>query len=102
MNPLRSKLHLLIDEIVDAIEATATTSEWVDQTNSPLGRRRHLLLARTGILKHSREKGHVWIRLKDIETYLVKNTVIKVDEKADEAREVARILATMGRKNSAA
>ena len=96
---LRMKLHSLIDQIVDAIEATAAP-EWVDQTNSPLGRRRHLELARTGVLKSTKDAGKVRIRRSDIEAYLLRKTVIRVDEKADLDREAARVLATMGRKAS--
>jgi hypothetical protein len=101
MNPLRLKLHSLIDEIVDAIEQTAAP-EYVDQKSSPLGRRRHLELARKGVLKSTKEAGKVLIRRVDIERYLERKSRIVVDEKADEDREVAKVLAAMGRKNTAA
>lgn len=99
MTDLRLKLHTLIDQIVDAIEATAAP-DWVDQTNSPLGRRRHLELARTGVLKSTKDAGKVRIRRADIDAYLLKKSVIRVDEKADESREIARVLSTMGRKSA--
>ena len=101
MNPLRHKLHALIDELVDAIEAVSVP-DWVDQKTSPLGRRRHLTLARTGVLKSTKDAGRVLIRRVDIERYLERNSRIVVDVKADEDREVARVLAAIGRKNSAA
>jgi len=101
MNPLRAKLHELIDELLDAVERS-TPSEWVDQKSSPLGRRRHLTLARTGVLKSTKDAGRVLIRRVDIERYLEKNSRIVVDVKADEDREVARVLAAIGRKNTAA
>ncbi len=96
---LRLKLHSLIDQIVDAIEATAAP-EWVDQANSPLGRRRHLELARTGVLKSTKDAGKVRIRRADIDAYLLQKTVIKVDPKADEDREIARVIAAMARKSA--
>ncbi len=98
-NPLRIKLHSLIDEIVDALESTAAP-EWIDQKSSPLGRRRHLELARSGVLKSTKDAGRVLIRRTDIDRYLEKKTVIRVDEKADEAREIARVLAKLGRKSA--
>jgi excisionase family DNA binding protein len=100
MTDLRRKLHAFLDELVDAIEATAPKSEWVDQKESPLGRQRHTALVRQGVLKATRDGRRVLVRRADIDAYLEKNTVIKVDEKADEDREVARILATMSRKSA--
>jgi hypothetical protein len=100
-NPLRDKLHRLIDEIVDALEAVAAP-EWYDQTNSPLGRDRHLRLARSGTLKSSKEKGHIWIRRADIDAYLLKHTVVRVDPAAAEADELARVKALLEKKHRAA
>jgi excisionase family DNA binding protein len=96
---LRHKLHSLIDEIVDAIEGSATT-EWVDAKTSPLGRERHNRLVREGKLRGTKDGRRVLVRRADIDAYLEKNRVIRVDEKADIDREAARILATMQRKAS--
>ena len=97
---LRQRLHTLIDEIVNAIESTATGAEWVDQETSPLGRARHCSLVRSGALPGKKDGRRVLVRRVDIERYLEKKTVIRVDEKADEDREAARILATMNRKSA--
>lgn len=101
MNPLRQKLHTLIDEIVDAIEST-TASEWVDQKVSPLGRRRHLDLARRGVLRSTKDAGRVLIRRADIEAYLLKKAVVRVDPAAAEADELARVKALLEKKHRAA
>jgi hypothetical protein len=100
MTDVRQELHALIDKLIDAIESTSSMSEWVDQKTSPLGRRRHLELARRGTLRSSKDAGRVLIRRADIEAYLAKKAVIRVDESADEEREAARIIATMQRKSA--
>lgn len=97
---LRQKLHTLVDEIVNAIESQTTASEWVDQKSSPLGRRRHCELVRSGKLPGKKDGGRVLVRRAHLEAYLEKKTVIRVDEKADEDREAARILAAMSRKSA--
>ncbi len=100
MTELRHKLHRLIDEIVDALEASTPASEWVDQKTSPLGRERHTALVRMGLLKGVKDGRKVLVRRADIDAYLAKRTVIKVDEKADEDREAARIIAAMQKKSA--
>lgn len=60
-----------IDELVEARLAKGTAaSEWIDQKDSPLGRRRHLELVRTGVLRGVREGRRVLVRRAEIETYL--------------------------------
>ena len=99
MTDLRSKLHHLIDEILDVIEGAPVT-DWVDQRSSPLGRARHTELVRRGVLKGVKDGRRVMVRRADVDAYLAKRTVIKVDEKADEDREAARILVAMQRKSA--
>lgn len=100
MNPLRHKLHALIDELVDLVEAAKPADDWVDQKTSPLGRERHCTLVRTGALKGVKDGRRIMVRRVDVEAYIAKHQVIKVDEKADEDREAARILAMMNRKSA--
>lgn len=45
-------------------------AEWIDQAHSPLGRRRHCELARTGVLPAAKEGRRVLIRRSDINAYL--------------------------------
>lgn len=97
---LRQRLHTLIDEIVDAIESGATGAEWVDQTNSPLGRDRHLRLVRSGTLPGRKDGRRVLVRRRDLDRYLDSKAVIRVDEDAGIDREAARIVAEMSRKRS--
>ncbi len=100
MPDLRLELHALIDKIVDAIQTGTTGAEWVDQKTSPLGRARHCALVRSGALPGKKDGRRILVRRVDIEKYLERKTVIRVDEKADEDREAARVLATMHRKSA--
>lgn len=102
MSNLRRELHAFAERIADAIEAQSTGSEWVDQDASPLGRDRHMRLARKGTLKATKDGRKVLVRRADIEAYLAKKTVIQVDEKADNAAEVARVRALLEKKTRAA
>lgn len=60
-----------IDELVEArISKGAARAELVDQSTSPLGRRRHLELVREGKLPAMREGRRVLVRRADIDAYL--------------------------------
>jgi len=52
------------------------------------------------VLKGVKDGRRVMVRRADVDAYLAKRTVIKVDEKADEDREAARILVAMQRKSA--
>jgi len=95
MNPLRDALHRAADLIADAIEVDKAP-EWIDQNSSPLGKSRHLSLVRRGVLQGHKDGRRVLVRRTDIEAYLTKRQVIKVNEKAEFEREVAKILAAVG------
>lgn len=98
----RRMLFDAITEMISAhVERQTTGAEWVDQSVSPLGRERHMRLVRTGTLPGKKDGKRILVRRADIEKYLEKKTVIRVDEKADEDREAARILAALGRKRGA-
>jgi hypothetical protein len=96
MSALRMKLHALIDEIADVLE-TGGGDEWVDQTRSPLGRKKHLALAKRGVLPASKEGKQVLIKRSHIESYLATKKVIVVDGEAEEEREVAKVIGMLGR-----
>lgn len=97
---LRRDLHALIDRIVDAIEGAAVT-EYVDQKTSPLGRARHCRLVREGVLSGIKEGRRVMVKRADLDTYLAKRAVIKVDPEADEAAEILRVKALLEKKSRA-
>ena len=66
--------RLMADAAVDMVSAIIAMStaqnEWVDQKHSPLGKARHLRLARAGTLP-SRKVGHlVLVRREDLNAYL--------------------------------
>lgn len=60
-----------IEEYVTAlVEAHTTKAEYYSQDNSPLGRKRHCRLARSGALK-ARRVGREWlVKRGDVEAYL--------------------------------
>ncbi len=91
---------VVVEAIKEMLDVDAGKTEWIDQAHSPLGRRRHLELVRTGVLRASRDGRKVLVRRVDIDAYLAKHQVIRVDENADEEREVAKVLSTMGRRNA--
>lgn len=106
MSALRDRLQSIaaafVDELVDALES-ARAEDWVDQKNSPLGRDRHLALARCGALPSSKDQRRVLIRRKDIDTFLAKKKTVRVDERQaaiDEERAVARAVAELTRKSA--
>lgn len=99
-------LHLELARVHTALaEALASTErgdDWIDQDGSPLGRRRHLELARTGVVKCSRVGRSVLVRRSDIDAYLASRAVVVVDEAADEEREIARVVGMIGRNRKGA
>lgn len=62
------------DAVLEIVQATIrqglAESEWVDQESSPLGRRRHLELARRKVLRSTKEGRRVLIRRDDLNAYL--------------------------------
>lgn len=93
MISIREKLHALVDEIADAIESHGA-ADWVDQTTSPLGRRRHLELARTGVLKSSKQGRRVLIKRRDIDAFLEgsrRPAPVGEDDEAEVDRIVRRV-----------
>jgi excisionase family DNA binding protein len=73
--------------------------EWVDQTTSPLGHRRHLELVRSGALPASRSGKRVLVRRSDLDAYLAEHaTAIAPTEEAspNDAAAVAELLADLG------
>lgn len=100
MTALRAKLHAFVDELADMLERsdTAEADEWVDQTNSPLGRRRHCELARKGVLPASLDGRRYKVRRADVERYLQTKALVVVDPKASEDAEVDRVIAMLSTK----
>ena len=80
MSSLRDRIHAaaarFADELVAAIETHTGASEWVDQDQSPLGRRRHLDAVRRGDLPASKDGRRVLVRRADVEAYILKKAVM--------------------------
>jgi excisionase family DNA binding protein len=98
MSALRHKLHALVDEFLDTLEQ-AGRDEWVDQYRSPLGKSKHLSLARRGVLPASKDGKQVLIRRSDIDAYLSKRAIVIVDEQATEEAEINRMVAELTRRS---
>lgn len=79
MSTLRSRIEAaavrFADEIVSAIEIHSGGTEWVDQHESPLGKRRHLEAVRRGDLKGRKEGRRVLVRRAEVDAYLERNAV---------------------------
>ncbi len=94
--------RLLAESIVELVaaqvEQASTAAAWVDQNHSPLGKRRHLSLVRSGALKGSREGILVFVRRAEIDAYLARKQIVRVDPEADEEQEVSRLVSEMSRK----
>ncbi len=101
MTDLRNEFHTLVDKLFDVIEGSSA-DDWVDQKASPLGRARHCELVRSGKIKGVKEGRRVMVRRSDIEAYLAKHAVVRVDASADESAEVARVKAILEKKSRAA
>lgn len=85
-----------IDQLVEArLAKGAASSEWVDQTASPLGRRRHLDLVRRGVLRGVREGRRVLVRRADLEAYLTDRAPLQHAE--DDVDAMIREIAGVGR-----
>lgn len=99
MSALRNKLHAIVDELASVLEQGAG-DDWIDQNHSPLGKQKHLSLAKSGKLPASKEGKQVLIRRSAIDAYLAKHAIVLVDSEADEARAVDRLIASAGRRSA--
>lgn len=69
-------------------------TEWVDQNESPLGKRRHLELVRRGRLPGVRLGKRILVRRSDLEAYLAAHTRVPVRDQEEAA--VDALLADLG------
>lgn len=66
--------RLIMEGVTEAVKATLdqgnAVAEWVDQRHSPLGKRRHLELARSGRIPSKKHGQLVLIRREDLNAYI--------------------------------
>ena len=87
-----------IGELVEAqIAQGVAASEWIDQTQSPLGRNRHCRLAREGAFPSRKVGRSVLVKREELDRYLETKLRQIVDVSADEDREVERVVARLRR-----
>ncbi len=72
----RALLNALEHFVRECVADSANADEWIDQTKSPLGRRRHLEAVRQGRLPGRRLGKQVLVRRADLNLYLEKQTVV--------------------------
>jgi excisionase family DNA binding protein len=81
--PPRARKAMAARALVDAVEGFVrecfrerdARDEWVDQDASPLGRRRHLALARRGDLPAVKDGRRVLVKRGDLDSYLHEHPV---------------------------
>lgn len=65
------------EAVAQAIENASSMPEWVSQTESPLGKRRHLELVRAGAFPRAKKDGkRVLVHRADIEAYLTEHPAL--------------------------
>lgn len=73
LEQLRNGLAIALDGVSKLLDSS-DPEEWVEQGNSPLGRRRHCELARAGKLAGARKvNGHWQVKRKVIDEYIDEN-----------------------------
>lgn len=82
--PLHPALHALAEFVRDVVQQTTAPREadWVDQHESPLGKRRHLELVRAGVLPGSKRGRRVFVRRTDIEAFIAGGLVAPATPKS--------------------
>lgn len=91
----RARVHALLDELLDAI---TEGDDWVSQKDSPLGKAKHLELARDGKLPSTKEGRLVMIKRSDIDAYLAskrQKRPVKITDSEAEERDVQDALAQL-------
>ncbi len=69
-------------------------ADWIDQTHSPLGKRKHLRLCREGVFTSARKQGKQWlVRRAEIDTYITSGSK---PPKTTDVGDIDRELAALG------
>jgi excisionase family DNA binding protein len=92
--PPRARKDMAARALIDAVERFVrecfrerdAREEWVDQDRSPLGRRRHLALARQGALPAVKDGKRVLVTRSDLDAYLHEHPVRRRVDDGVEAR----------------
>lgn len=80
-------------------ESDEDPNAWVDQVKSPLGRRRHCRLARTGALVGARKVSGQWlVRRRELDRYIERQAEAAGDGDSAEEAEIIAFKAPSGRK----
>lgn len=96
---IRAEVHAMLDKILDA--ALQQRTEYYDQTDSPIGRRAHLELARSGAVPSFRSKRKILIRRADLDAWLERQRRKIVPHEVDDDAAVERVLAAVNKGGAA-
>lgn len=95
-------VELLAERIADAVVrrlGRPNSDEYVDQSTSPLGRRRHIDAIRSGALP-GRQVGRLYLaRRSDVEMFIGKQPAAREQARPDEADELAAELGLVRKRN---
>lgn len=89
--------HALLTEA--SLAERGAANDWIDQRTSPLGRRRHLELARSGVLPSRKHGSKVLVRRDDLNAYIEREGIrrgVHEDDDDDVNDVVDTILKTGG------
>lgn len=93
---------LITEGVMEMVEAQVArgmaAGEWVDQATSPLGRRRHCELVRSGALPGVREGRRVLVRREDLNKYLMGKQRVAPPSDEDEVEDMLKKFAAGGRR----
>lgn len=80
-SPIRTALEVaakrFADDLADVLERAMGAPERYDQYNSPLGKRKHLRLAREGVLPSAKEGRQVFVTREDMDRYIASHARAK-------------------------
>lgn len=85
---MREEMLSLVNRIFDAIEDSS--GEYFDQHTSPLGKSRHLRLARAGAIPSSKDGRRILMKASDVHAYIAKH--VRVPAKDLEEGEVDSVV----------
>jgi hypothetical protein len=92
-----ARISELLHELSREFQALAVQPEYYDQNTSPLGRRRHLELARQGAFPFAKDGRRVLVLVADVRAFLAAKRVVPIREKYDDQTAADMLIQDMTR-----
>lgn len=86
-----SELERGMTLILEGLKHLRVAEDWVDQYHSPLGKRRHLALVRSGELEGHKVDRLVLVRRADMDAFIKRHRVEPKEGGAEDAEDAAEI-----------